>query len=95
MNSTSIKLALQDPRDYMLTYGINSLFTSSRTEFKSNFDLPKNRYISLNKVKLSDVKTLAKRTFIERNLNLFVYGFTSDVNKHISKLGTFINQVLK
>jgi predicted Zn-dependent peptidase len=99
MNNTSIKLAFQEPRDYMMIYGINSLFSDDKTEFKSSYELKedpaKNRYSSLNKMKLSDVKNVIKKTFVEHNFNLFVYGSTKEVEKHMTKLGTYINQTLK
>jgi zinc protease len=100
INDTSMKLALKEPSEYMIFYGINSLFEEAdvneekNTEQEFEHNPAKKRYNDLDRIKLSDIKNVIRETFIERNLNLFVYGSTKEVHKNINKISQYIGDTL-
>jgi predicted Zn-dependent peptidase len=98
IRKTSFKLSLQNPKDYLYFYGINTLFDEERSKENSKGikqDPIKKLNDELDTIKLEDMNKIIEKTFSINNFNLFVYGNADQVKNKLKQLESLVNGELK
>lgn len=86
IRQNSFLLSMQSPVDVTFFYGLNELYNPISEFFKKYSNIGNIIYDNCNDITKSKLIELSRKTFIQENFNLFVFGNTNNIKKNMSQL---------